>query len=64
MKVNYHQIRNQYDTYEAAYKWLEDWYGPHVPYMHHDLVAHLVRCVEGGHSEQQFRRDASHMYNL
>ncbi|KOP59856.1 hypothetical protein OX90_09485 [Pseudomonas coronafaciens pv. porri] len=64
MKIRYNKILNQYDRYEAAYKYLEDHYGAHVPYMHHELVSHLVRCLEGGVSEQQFQRDARHMYNI
>lgn len=64
MKIQYGQISKQYDQYEAAYKYLEDWYGHHVPYMHPDLVAHLVRCLDYGVTETQFRRDAKTMYNL
>lgn len=64
MKLQYDQIRQQYDQYEAAYKYLEDWYGHHVPYMFSDLVSHLVRSVDYGVSEAQFKRDAKTMFNL
>lgn len=34
MKLAYNQIKQQYDMYEGAYRYLEDWYGHralHVP---------------------------------
>lgn len=64
MRIDYKQILQQPDEYEAAYQWLEQEYGHHVPYMHPDLAPHLVRCVQAGTSEQQFRRDAHLMFNV
>lgn len=64
MKMQYNQIKSQYDQYEAAYKYLEDWYGHHVPYMFPDLVAHLVRAIDYNVSESQFKRDAKTMFNV
>lgn len=63
MKIQYSQIRNTLDQYEAAYIYLEQW-GSHIPYMFSDLVAHLVRCVDAGVSEAQFKRDAKTMFNV
>ena len=64
MKLAYNQIKQQYDMYEAAYRYLEDWYGHHVPYMFADLIPHLIRCLDTGISESQFRRDMKIMYNI
>ena len=64
MKMQYSQIRQQYDMYEAAYLYLEDWYGCHVPYMFPDLIPHLIRCLDAGTTEEQFKRDAKTMYNV
>lgn len=64
MKLAYNQIKQQYDMYEAAYRYLEDWFGCHVPYMFPDLVSHLVRSIDYGVTENQFKRDAKAMYNI
>lgn len=64
MKMQYSQIKNHYDQYEAAYKYLEDWYGHHVPYMFPDLVGHLVRAIDYNVSESQFKRDAKTMFTV
>lgn len=64
MKIQYSQIRNAPNQYEAAYHYLEQNFGHHVPYMFSDLVAHLVRCVDYNVSEAQFKRDAKTMFNV
>lgn len=64
MKIQYSQIKLAPDQYEAAYIYLEQTLGVHVPYMHPDLVGHLVRCIDYNVSESQFRRDAKTMYNV
>lgn len=64
MKLAYNQIKQQYDMYEAAYHYLEDWHGHHVPYMFPDLIPHLIRCLDAGVSESQFKREAKTMFNI
>ncbi|MEG8244226.1 hypothetical protein [Pseudomonas paracarnis] len=64
MKMAYNQINKQYDQHEAAYRYLEDSFGHHVPYMFPDLIPHLIRCLDVGASETQFKRDAKTMYNI
>lgn len=64
MKLAYNQIKKQYDEYDAAYRYLESSFGHHVPYMFADLIPHLLRCLDTGVSETQFKRDAKNMYNL
>lgn len=64
MKLLYNQINTQPDQYEAAYLYLEHSFGHHVPYMFSDLIPHLLRCVDAGVSESQFKRDAKTMYNI
>ncbi len=63
-KIQYHQIRHSPDPYEAAYIYLEQQFGAHVPYMFADLTGHLVRAVEYNIQESVFKRDAQRMYNL
>lgn len=64
MKMQYNQIKQHYDQYAAGYKYLEDWFGCHVPYMFPDLIPHLIRCIDYGFTEAQFKRDAKTMYNV
>ena len=64
MKPQYNQINKQPDPYEAAYLYLEETFGAHVPYMFADLIYHLLRCLDTGVGEAQFKRDAKTMYNL
>lgn len=64
MKMSYNQINKHYDQYEAAYRYLEENFGHHVPYMFADLIPHLLRCLDAGVSEAQFKRDAKSMYNV
>ncbi|MNJ21180.1 hypothetical protein D3C77_155260 [compost metagenome] len=64
MKMQYNQIKNTPDQYEAAYIYLEQWFGSHVPYMFPELCGHLVRCIDYNVSEAQFKRDAKTMYNV
>ena len=64
MKIFYNQINKQHDQYEAAYRYLEESFGHHVPYMFADLIPHLLRCIDAGVSEAQFKRDAKTMYNI
>ncbi|MFF5866808.1 hypothetical protein [Pseudomonas sp. NPDC012596] len=63
MKMQYRDIRNHYDPYEAAYIYLEQ-LGHHIPYMFPDLIPHLLRCIDNGVSECQFKRDAKMMFNV
>jgi hypothetical protein len=63
MKMQYNQIRQQCDMYEAAYIYLEN-LGHHIPYMFPDLIPHLLRCLDAGVSEDQFKRDAKTMFNV
>lgn len=64
MRIQYNQIKHAPDQYEAAYHYLEQWFGSHCPYMFPDLVGHLVRCIDYNVSEAQFKRDAKTMYNV
>ncbi len=60
--MEYTQIPQAYDRYEAAYHYLEVTFGIHVPYMYPDLVGYAVQCSESGTSEDEFKRDAKVMY--
>lgn len=64
MNMQYSQIKNQRDRYEAAYSYIAETFGQHTPYMMPDLVSHLVTATTQGVPEHQFKIDAKTMFSV
>lgn len=64
MNIQYSQIKNHRDRYEAAYSYIADTFGQHTPYMMPDLVSRLVTAITRGVPEHQFRTDAETMFSV
>lgn len=64
MNIQYSQIKNQRDRYEAAYSYIAETFGLHTPYRMPDLVSRLVTATIHGVPEHQFKMDAKTMFSM
>lgn len=64
MRLNYKQIERQHLMDVAAYQYLADWYGPHVPYKNKALVNYIVWCVQNGVSEEELKKYLKKTYDI
>ncbi|MNG38079.1 hypothetical protein D3C84_1256350 [compost metagenome] len=64
MRLLYKVIGRQEPIKDAAYQYLSDWYGPHIPYHYPEVVLELVQAIKAGTDEGTFKKSIKKKYDI